>query len=45
MDISSFIKSITNPEIRRSILGQNIVKLGDELTGRILDFKSECAAV
>jgi predicted RNA-binding protein with RPS1 domain len=41
MDISSFIKSITNPEISRSILGQDILKLGDELTGKILGFKSD----
>jgi len=41
MDISSFIKLIANPEIRSSILGPDIVKLGDELTGKILDFKSD----
>jgi hypothetical protein len=41
MDISSFIKSIANPEIRRSILGPDIIKIGDELTGKILDFKSD----
>jgi len=41
MDISSFIKSIANPETGKSILSQEIVKLGDELTGKILDFKSD----
>ena len=39
MDISSFIKSIANPEIRRFFLSQDIVKVGDELTGKIVDFK------
>jgi hypothetical protein len=41
MDISSFIKSIANPEIRRSILAPDIIMLGDELTGKILDFKAD----
>jgi len=41
MDISSFIKSIANPEIRRFFSSQDIVKLGDELTGKIVDFKSD----
>ena len=41
MDISSFIKSIANPEIRKYFSGQEIIKVGDELTGKILDFKSD----
>jgi len=41
MDISSFIKSIANPEIRKYFSGQDIIKVGDELTGKILDFKSD----
>ncbi|NNK83956.1 MAG: hypothetical protein HKO91_00170 [Desulfobacterales bacterium] len=41
MDISSFIKSIANPEIRNYFSGQEIINVGDELTGKILDFKSD----
>ncbi len=41
MDISSFIKSIANPEIRRFFSSQDIINIGDELTGKIVDFKSD----
>jgi hypothetical protein len=41
MDISSFIKAIVQPESRQFFSGQDMVKLGDELTGKILDFKSD----
>ncbi len=41
MDISSFLKTIANPEIRRFFSSQDIVKIGDELTGKILDIKSD----
>ncbi|MDY6793094.1 MAG: hypothetical protein SWH54_17650 [Thermodesulfobacteriota bacterium] len=41
MDISSFIKAIVSPEMRKFFSNQDIIKVGDELTGKILDFKAD----